>query len=351
MGEMVEFAANGSTARGYVAAADGGSGPGVIVLQEWWGLVPQIKAVCDLLAAEGFTALAPDLYQGEMATHTEMDKAGELMTTLPPERAARDMSAAIDYLLGHDACSSSTVGVTGFCMGGLLTLRIAAIAGDRVSAAAPFYGAPLGDDSLDWSNLSAKVEGHLAASDGFFPPDACEALAAAAARHGQGCRLPHLRRHRPRLRQLGESPRQLQRGGLEHRLGPRPGTTTRQRQLAPTADPPPRRPTSSQELVTIARERDESGAWPTSRTCCATQHQDPHPGPAARSQQHQDPHPWTCRAPTSPRPAAGRTLEPAASHTTPRPAPWTCRRNRWLLPTGISGSLDLWISGPPLWTQ
>ena len=59
MGEMVEFAANGSTARGYVAAADGGSGPGVIVLQEWWGLVPQIKAVCDLLAAEGFTALWP----------------------------------------------------------------------------------------------------------------------------------------------------------------------------------------------------------------------------------------------------------------------------------------------------
>ena len=178
MGEMVEFAANGSTARGYVAAAAGGSGPGVIVLQEWWGLVPQIKAVCDLLAGEGFTALAPDLYQGEMAEHTEMDKAGELMTTLPPERAARDMSAAIDYLLGHDACSSSTVGVTGFCMGGLLTLRIAAIAGDRVSAAAPFYGAPLGDDSLDWSNLSAKVEGHFAASDDFFPPDACEALAA-----------------------------------------------------------------------------------------------------------------------------------------------------------------------------
>ena len=177
MGEMVEFAANGTTARGYLAAPGGGSGPGVIVLQEWWGLVPQIKAVCDLFAGEGFAALAPDLYHGEMAEHTEMDKAGELMTTLPPERAARDMSAAIDYLLDHDACSTSTVGVAGFCMGGLLTLRIAALAGDRVSAAAPFYGAPLGDDTLDWSNLSAKVEGHMAASDDFFPPDACEALA------------------------------------------------------------------------------------------------------------------------------------------------------------------------------
>lgn len=177
MGEMVEFSANGATARGYVAVSSAGSGPGIIVIQEWWGLVPQIKGVCDLLAEEGFTALAPDLYHGEMASHTEMDKAGNLMMSLPPERAARDMSAAIDFLLGHAACSSSTVGVTGFCMGGLLTLRIAALEGDRVSAAAPFYGAPLGDDSLDWTNLSARIEGHFAASDDFFPPDACGALA------------------------------------------------------------------------------------------------------------------------------------------------------------------------------
>lgn len=178
MGEMAEFAANGATARGYVAVPPPGGGPGVLVLQEWWGLVPQIKGVCDRLADEGFTALAPDLYHGEMAEHTEMDKAGELMTGLPPDRAARDMSAAIDYLLDHEACSSPTAGVVGFCMGGLLTLRIAALEGGRVSAAVPFYGAPLGNDSLDWGNLSARVEGHFAATDDFFPPDACEALAA-----------------------------------------------------------------------------------------------------------------------------------------------------------------------------
>ena len=177
MGEMVEFAANGTTARGYVAVPPPGGGPGVLVLQEWWGLVPQIKGVCDRLADEGFTALAPDLYHGEMAAHTEMDKAGELMMGLPPDRAARDMSAAIDFLLDHEACSSPTAGVVGFCMGGLLTLRIAALEGERVSAAVPFYGAPLGDDSLDWGNLNARVEGHFAAVDDFFPPDACEALA------------------------------------------------------------------------------------------------------------------------------------------------------------------------------
>ena len=171
MGEMVEFAANGSTARGYLAPSGTGSGPGVLVIQEWWGLVPQIKGVCDRLAGEGFTALAPDLYHGDIAEHTEMDKAGELMNSLPPERAARDMSAAIDHLLGHEACSGSSVGVVGFCMGGMLTLLIAAQEGDRVAAAAPFYGAPLGEGGPDWSGLRARVEGHFAEDDDFFPPD------------------------------------------------------------------------------------------------------------------------------------------------------------------------------------
>ena len=176
--EMIEFAVNGTDARGYLATPESGSGPGVIVLQEWWGLVPQIKLVCDRLAAAGFTALAPDLYHGEMAEHTEMDKAGELMTNLPPERAARVMLGAVNALLGHDACTSATIGVTGFCMGGLLTMRLCALGGDKIAVAAPFYGAPLGDDSIDWSNLSAKIEGHFAANDDFFPPEACEALAA-----------------------------------------------------------------------------------------------------------------------------------------------------------------------------
>ena len=177
-GTMVEFPANGTTAGGYLAVPDGGRGPGVVVLQEWWGLVPQIKGVCDRLASEGFVALAPDLYHGEMAEHTEMDRAGELMTSLPPDRAARDMSAAIDHLLSLDATSGNTVGVIGFCMGGMLTLLIAAQEGDRVAAAVPFYGAPLGDGAPDWSGLTAAVEGHLAENDGFFPPEAINALGA-----------------------------------------------------------------------------------------------------------------------------------------------------------------------------
>jgi len=176
--EMVDFAVDGTAAPGYLAVPASGSGAGVLVLQEWWGLVPQIKGVCDRLAAAGFTALAPDLYHGEMAEHTEMDKAGELMTNLPADRAARDMSGAVTFLLEHDACTSAKVGVVGFCMGGMLALRIAAIEGGRIGVAAPFYGAPLGDDSLDWSNLSATVAGHFAENDDFFGPEPVKTLEA-----------------------------------------------------------------------------------------------------------------------------------------------------------------------------
>ncbi len=178
MSQTVEFPSNGSTASGYLATPTSGKGPGLLVIQEWWGLVPQIKRVCDRLAEEGFVALAPDLYHGEIAAHTAMDKAGHLMQTLPPDRAARDMAGAIDYLLGHEAVDGHRVGVIGFCMGGMLTLMITALQGDRVAVAVPFYGAPLGDSAPDWSKLSARVQGHFAEKDDFFPPDKIKELEA-----------------------------------------------------------------------------------------------------------------------------------------------------------------------------
>lgn len=173
MGEMIEFPSNGSTAAGYLAAPASTPAPGVLVLQEWWGLVPQITATCDRFAAEGFVALAPDLYHGEIAEHTEMDRAGELMNAMPPERAGRDMGAAVDYLLASPLVSGDSVGAVGFCMGGLLTLVVAAQQGDRIGAAVPYYGAPLGDAAPDWAGLTAPILGHFAENDGFFPLDAC----------------------------------------------------------------------------------------------------------------------------------------------------------------------------------
>jgi carboxymethylenebutenolidase len=177
---MVEFKSNGETARGYLAVPEGGSGPGVIVVQEWWGLNPQIKGVTDRLADEGFVALAPDLYRGELAGHDEMDKAGQLMTSMSMDRAARDMSGAVDYLAGHSAVTGDGIGAVGFCMGGGLVLMLGCLRPDLVKAVAPFYGVIEFDDdnAPDWSKLEASVEGHYAEKDDFFPVSKAKALEA-----------------------------------------------------------------------------------------------------------------------------------------------------------------------------
>jgi carboxymethylenebutenolidase len=176
MGSTVEFASNGNTASGHLAVPSGGTGPGLIVIQEWWGLNPQMKRTADRFAEAGFVALAPDLYHGELAGHDEMDKAGELMTNLPPDRAARDMSGAVDYLVGLDSVTGKGIGVVGFCMGGLLSFVLAALRPDRVKAAVPFYGFPQGDAEPDYSGLAAKVWGHMADPDDYFTPADARAL-------------------------------------------------------------------------------------------------------------------------------------------------------------------------------
>src|SRR5687767_5381306 len=109
MGEIVEFPSNGGTGRGYLASPAEGAGPGLVVIQEWWGLVPHIEDVCDRFAAEGFTALAPDLFHGEKTT--EPDEAGKLMMSLNIEQAGKDMSGAVDHLLASDDVRGHGVGV------------------------------------------------------------------------------------------------------------------------------------------------------------------------------------------------------------------------------------------------
>jgi carboxymethylenebutenolidase len=178
MPETVEFKSNGNTAAGYLVKPPAGTGPGVLVIQEWWGLDSGIKEMTDRLGAAGFVALAPDLYHGDLAGHDEMDKAAGLMQKLPPDRAARDMSGAIDYLASHNAVRGNGIGVVGFCMGGMLAWIIAANRPDQVKAAVPFYGFPQGPTEPDWSKLTASVRGHMAEKDDFFRPDAARALEA-----------------------------------------------------------------------------------------------------------------------------------------------------------------------------
>jgi carboxymethylenebutenolidase len=173
MGEMIEFASNGGTARGYLAIPESGSGMPLVVIQEWWGLVDHITDVCDRFAAEGFVTLAPDLYHGESTT--EPDEAGKLMMALNMAQAAKDMAGAVDEV-GHRA-GGDRVGVTGFCMGGGLALVLATQRPDKVKACVPWYGLiPWPDAQPDWSALDAPVLGHYAEQDGFFTPEAAAAL-------------------------------------------------------------------------------------------------------------------------------------------------------------------------------
>jgi len=176
MTKIVEFPSNGSTASGYLAIPSSGSGPGLLVIQEWWGLDSSTKDMADHLAAAGFVALAPDLYHGELAAHDEMDKAAHLMQSMPADRAGKDMSGAIDFLASHNAVTSQSIGVVGFCMGGLLSFIIAANRPDKINAIVPFYGFPQGDMEPDWSKLTASIRGHMAEHDNFFPPAAAQAL-------------------------------------------------------------------------------------------------------------------------------------------------------------------------------
>lgn len=171
MGEMTTFPSNGHTCDGYLAGD--GTGPGVIVIQEWWGLVPHIKDVADRFAAAGFTALAPDLYHGESST--EPDGAGKLMMALNLENAAKDLSGAVALL--QQKTGRDKVGVVGYCMGGGLALVLATQRPDAVAAAAPYYGAiPWASVQPDWSALAAKVVGEYAELDGWASPEAANAL-------------------------------------------------------------------------------------------------------------------------------------------------------------------------------
>ena len=172
MGEMVEFKSNGGTCTGYLA---GTSGPGVIVIQEWWGLVPHITDIADRFAAEGFVALAPDMYHGEMTD--EPDMAGKLLMSMNLATAGKDLSGAVDLL--QERTGRTKVGVTGFCMGGGLALMAACLRPGAIAAAAPFYGGMRPDTVIEWDNLAAVVEGHYAATDrGTAAPEAVKELEA-----------------------------------------------------------------------------------------------------------------------------------------------------------------------------
>jgi carboxymethylenebutenolidase len=150
-------------------------GPGVVVIQEWWGLVPHIQNVADRFAAEGFVAAAPDLYRG--AKTTEPDEAGELLMAMALDRAAHDMVNTVDDLLARDEVTGDTVGVVGFCMGGGLALKLATLT-PKVGAVSAFYGFPREGLTWDLGQIKGVVQYHQAEHDDFAPADLVEQMKA-----------------------------------------------------------------------------------------------------------------------------------------------------------------------------
>jgi carboxymethylenebutenolidase len=162
MGKMIDFPSNGHSASGYLAAAPKG-GPGLVVIQEWWGLNDNIKQIADSFAEAGFWALAPDLYHGEVTAAP--DEARRLAMQLNLNQAAKDMSGAVDAVRIH---SGGLVGAVGYCLGGGLALALAALRPDAVAAVAPYYGIPR-MAQLDWPGMKAAVQGHYGEQDTGIP--------------------------------------------------------------------------------------------------------------------------------------------------------------------------------------
>jgi carboxymethylenebutenolidase len=172
--QNVTFPSNGHEAHGYLALPPSGSGPGVIVIQEWWGLVDHVRDLAERFAAEGFVALAPDFFHG--ATTDEPDEAQRLLMGLAMDRAAKDIQGAAQYLAGRKEVQGSSVGVVGFCMGGSLALWSGALA-DEVKVAVGFYPAiPWEKMSPTWGNYTNKSAMiHASEEDGTSKADGIQA--------------------------------------------------------------------------------------------------------------------------------------------------------------------------------
>jgi carboxymethylenebutenolidase len=179
---MVSFAGNGDNVDGFLACPDGdGPFPGVIVVQEWWGLNDNIKDIARRFANEGFAALAPDLYHGKVAN--EPDEAQKAMMATDMNRASKELTKSADWLASQPYTQGKGIGATGFCMGGGLALTLACDS-QHIKAAAPFYGGnPSPIDKV--ANLQGPVFAVYAEHDAWANDAVREALEQALRQHGK----------------------------------------------------------------------------------------------------------------------------------------------------------------------
>lgn len=165
MGTMITFQRpDGQSVQAYLAepASHAAAAPGLVVVQEWWGLNEQIRGVADRYAAAGYRVLVPDLYRGKSTL--EAAEAEHLMTGLNfGDAASQDVRGAVQYL----KAGSAKVGVTGYCMGGALTL-LAMVFVPEADAGAVWYGFPP-LEYIDAGKIRAPLLAHFATEDAFFP--------------------------------------------------------------------------------------------------------------------------------------------------------------------------------------
>jgi carboxymethylenebutenolidase len=181
MGERIEFPSNGHSCQAYLA----GKGPGIVVIQEWWGLVPHIEDIVERFAKEGFAAIAPDLYHGKSASSP--DEAGRMLMELNADRAEKEIAAAGAFLLSRPECASKTYGVVGFCMGGALA-QYTATKEQNAGATVSFYGG-FKKVTLDWANLNAPLLLIYAENDQGVPAAQGRALAKQLEKMGKNVQL------------------------------------------------------------------------------------------------------------------------------------------------------------------
>jgi carboxymethylenebutenolidase len=166
MGALVSFPrADGGTARGYLSEPKEADAPGVVVIQEWWGLQGQIKTVCDRLAGAGFRALAPDLYDGKVVPYHDAAAAGAAMGSLDFKAAT---TGAVRGGVQHLKAGGRKVGLTGFCMGGAVTV-MGAVHIPELDAAVCFYGLPPESVAAP-KDVRVPFQGHFASHDDWCTP-------------------------------------------------------------------------------------------------------------------------------------------------------------------------------------
>lgn len=181
MGTRVPFQRpDGKTAEGYLAKAGQANGPGVVVIQEWWGLQDQIKGICDRLALVGYDALAPDLYGGTVVPYHDTDAANREMSSLNFLEATDQLVRGAALHLGK---SSKKVGLTGFCLGGAVTI-LGACRIPELSAAVCFYGLPP-DTAAKPADVKVPLQGHFANRDDWCTPAAVNGFEAGAKAAGK----------------------------------------------------------------------------------------------------------------------------------------------------------------------